>query len=217
MIAPRENVHILLAFASAKRQDEIERLLHNAAFRDLWEGMLITDVDSIPLAQKTLAEEEVDICIIGSQFGEEEQDFLIRSVTRRVVPGKTLMVPVSPSEDKAILLKLVQAGAHGILVEPITLESLHRVLETSLRKHASGEASEREQLSNLPFLLEHLSERMRELADKVRERDPESSVAANPKLVQEALLGIIGSDASTDEETLERLAEFLLKGAKQSD
>ena len=210
----KASAHILLAFADSRRQDEVEKYLHHSSFQELWDELLITDVGSVPLAQKTLSEEEVDICILGPQFGDDDQEFLIRSVTRRLVPGKTLMIPISATDDKAAMLRFIQAGAHGILVEPITPESLHRVVGSALSARHDGDEGQHEEIASLPYLLEHLAARLQGLAVKLREKEPEGGIEASSKLIKEALLGVIGSDARGDEQTLDRIADFLLKSSK---
>ncbi|MFN8389476.1 MAG: hypothetical protein U0136_04220 [Bdellovibrionota bacterium] len=202
----------LLAVPSEATRDILMQQLTQVAARgELFSAIDIEHAVTTPVAKKMLESDRYDLCFVDEALGEDDQDFLIRGVARRLKPGHTAMIAMSHSKENENLLKLLQAGAKGILLLPSTTEAMAQVLRTALPAASDrGERPAHEEVNSLPWLLEHVAQRLSAVARQLREQDGnEQQTTATTKLVKEALLGVVGSPVETDDDVIRKLVEYL--------
>ena len=126
-------------------------------------------------------------------------------------PGIALLVALQ-AENKKQVMALLSAGAHGVILLPVTGEELRRTFRIAFRKvDDSKTAAEpsREQIANFPWILENVASRLDSLAQHLREKEGEGdTVVAAPNNVKEALLSALGSTES-DKQFCDEFMEWL--------
>lgn len=182
--------------------------------------------ENLATAKKFLETDKFDLCILSHALGEDEQEFAVRLVAKRLKPGRTLMLPVLEKDEKGILLKFVQAGAAGIILHPTNTTALGKVILAALSLLDSPKAPAQEAITSLPWVLESVAARLEKIARAIRERETSGEhLLASSKIVKEALLGAIGAESNNpsnsntqqDDAAIEKVVEYLLRQSRNNN
>ncbi len=206
-------VTILAASPSAAEREALLALIKaaddSAAF---WLLSSVVEAASASRAEKLLDEGGISLCIAGAALGEAQQEQLIRSAAKKLSTDSPIVIAVLERGDQATLMRFIQAGARGILLAPVSPEAFQQVLASALDIRTTGKtAPEKAAAAGLPYVLAHVAQRLTELAERIRDEETSSPTAANAKLIKEALLGVIGTSTSEQDDSLLKLAEYLAR------
>lgn len=180
-------------------------------------GRLIS-ANSASAAIILLRERPFSLLLLSDRLGSPEQQKLLREASglqeaAGTVP-RSALVPFAVSTERTELLKLIEAGAHGIVLPPPQPEAVKEVLTAALDSaHAppTVRMPAHDQLALLPQILEGVAKKLDQLAGKLKEQGAEQRLLeASPKLVQEAILGALVMSGEDSAATVDRIVDFLL-------
>ncbi len=150
----------------------------------------ISSIQSLTAALEKTALEDLRLYLIGDTYGFEAQKKFIQNVLET---ENGVIIALSSSHEKNLLLKYLQTGAHGILLYPFEFATFKQVISSALEVYREQQAIEpknQEQATNLPWLLETISYRLERIAASFSHSGP---MSANQ--IQEALLKAFSSSS----------------------
>lgn len=165
-----------------------------------------------------LRERSFSLVLLSDMLGTAEQQRLLREVSGLQEAASTIprsaLVPFAVASDRTELLKLIEAGAHGIVLPPPQADAVKEVLIAALDSaHAPPtiRMPAHDQLEMLPQILERVAAKLDELSGKLKQKGAEHKLfEASPKLIQEAILGALVMSGEDSVSTVDRIVEFLL-------
>lgn len=162
------------------------------------------------------------LMLISERLGAAESLLLLRDVSTSQDAAqddaRTALVPFASQPDRGELLRLIEAGAHGIILPPPEPRAVRDVIRAALDaahrptqpRPASGQDGAR-----LAQILERVAQKLDDIAGKMEAADGErTAFEVSPKLIQEAILGALvlsGDDASA---SVDRIVEFLIESGR---
>ncbi|MCB0359202.1 MAG: hypothetical protein KDD44_06190 [Bdellovibrionales bacterium] len=145
------------------------------------------------------------VVILSHHLNPDIQSELIAQVKESGPEGSAIVVCM-PSIERDRIASFQSAGADGFLLAPISRRQLSRTL-CSLASTGSGEA--REQIVNLPLVLDQIAGRLESLASRLQNEGLAAPSEDHARqLIKEALLSAAGSEALDDEQFAEAFVDW---------
>jgi CheY-like chemotaxis protein len=224
-VPPIFHFRILVISAESSERDLLCSQLREISARgEVFRSAEILCAASADAALLLAAEKSFDLCLVGDSFtdtaapaadaGMQEQ-LLQRLAAADRRPNILLAVGSSDADT----VRLLESGATAVVLRPLQEPGLSQRIQNALEQErkqppAAGSA---DSFPGIPWLLENFSYRLEHLAQALEQhQDRDSTLAADSKLVKEALLGIIGAGSQPDDDTLRKIATYLRKKAEDS-
>jgi DNA-binding NarL/FixJ family response regulator len=203
-------IRILLAEPQASYRQFLLDLI-----KRVFADAVITRADTPEEVLDRLKPKGFDLCIIGQGIHQPEQLTLLRNCREQIPGSPCALVSVVHTTDNDTLLSYVYNGAHGLLLSPVSAESLAQVVTTALtavKKQRAEPADTKERINSLPWILENFAMRLEDIAIRLRTAEQSGiAVEATPKLLKEVLLSTISVSGETDKKAVETVVRMLIK------
>lgn len=165
-------------------------------------------------AKELLFSGAFSLCFIGLSIDWVRKHSLLSAYRKDPAVGRCGLIAVSDQHDRVSVLSLLSAGAHGVLLAPIRVESLRATVDTVLARTSNLTDEAQEQVNSLPWILEGVARRLETIAlNLAKTEHNEAAIKAEGKTIQEALL--LAFSGRTEEH--EQFTERLLKALREYD
>jgi DNA-binding NarL/FixJ family response regulator len=147
----------------------------------------VIEAESEQSAVEHLNREEIALFFIGSGYPHLSQQEILLRHARTKVGSRCAFIVVSQYCSREEIGSLINAGASGILLAPLAIETIDDTIETAISLVREQNISETDQVNSLPWILEGIARRLESIAHSIKETasDP---IPASTRQMQEALL-----------------------------